>query len=61
MPVRYRTDERPKPGAHPTWKGSPMAPSASTTAEVDVQSDENRPLDDCDYYGCFFCSGPETD
>ncbi|CAH0205250.1 hypothetical protein SRABI83_02006 [Arthrobacter sp. Bi83] len=38
-----------------------MAPSASTVAKVETESDEASSVDDCDYHGCFFCSGPETD
>ena len=44
-----------------TRKGTPlMAAPAPTTAVVEMESNENSTLD-CDYHGCFFCSGPETD
>jgi hypothetical protein len=35
--------------------------SAPAMTQVEAKSDEDRPVDDCDYHGCFFCSGPETD
>jgi hypothetical protein len=34
--------------------------STSTITHAETEPDE-RPVDDCDYHGCFFCSGPETD
>lgn len=35
--------------------------SAPAITQVETEMDEDRPVEDCDYHGCFFCSGPETD